>query len=140
MEGIGTMRTNRSLVKKLKAIFFTSLVSLQLTGLRKTRNETIVIWKNSKPSSAHYCKQQILKTLFEKSNGLENKKTNLCLRKQKINEKNLCLRNFTMINGKLCHTVTVCFSIQRCDIYFVTLIKQIKFWKKVLKRKIYSKI
>lgn len=59
MEAVVTTRTNRSLMKKIKATpthqyLYISKVPLQLKVSRNRRNENIFVWKNPKTLSPRY--------------------------------------------------------------------------------------
>ena len=107
-------------------IFFTSLVPLQLMSTNPDTKENIIFWKNPRPSSPRFCRP--LKIEFEHKTVELTKTVVDDIKKQEEN-----LRNFettinrrkiqvsfslalTMIDGKVCNSLTDISSTQRCHL------------------------
>jgi hypothetical protein len=110
-------------------IFFISLVPLQLYANNKT-NQTTIIWKNCRPSAARYCRpikiafanETVELTKLEVHN-IKEQEENLVPFRGAIDGQPIDIMFkllFTMIDGKVCNSVTDTKAAQRCYICHAT--------------------
>lgn len=126
-------------------IFFASLVPLQLTFLDKTNNEQVIIWKNPRPSSARFCRPILIEFLRESVettkqivDKIQKQEKNLQPYSKIIYEKNIHATFtivLTMIDGKVCNSLTDTSSTLRCYLCECTS-KEFNNIDKILKTKI----
>lgn len=107
------------------SIFLTSIVPLQIVGSDNEHKE-IVIWKNPRPSSPRYCrpirvqflKETVVSTNLERQH-VENQIESLVPLTTITDAKDVVVKYelfFTMIDGKVCNSVTDTKSSMRCYI------------------------
>lgn len=107
------------------SMFLTSLVPLQILGSDNS-NKEIIIWKNPRPSSSRYCRPiriQFLKetviTTVQEQQHIERQIESLIPLTSTIDGKVVTVKYdlcFTMIDGKVCNSVTDTKSAMRCYI------------------------
>ena len=109
------------------SIFIISLVPLQLNS---SKNPNLIIWKNPRPSSPRFCRPIKIQFLKETSqatinevNIIQEEVKNLISLKIKIGSKTISVNYqlcFTMVDGKVCNSMTNTTSALRCFICQVT--------------------
>lgn len=105
-------------------IFFVSIVPLQLLCFKKSTLKEIVIWKNPRPSSPRFCRPLKIEFLHETAestklivNDIENQEQNLTPFQTIVGGKEVNVSYkllLTMIDGKVCNSLTSTSSSQRC--------------------------
>ena len=109
------------------SIFLISFVPLQLNS---SKIPNLIIWKNPRPSSPRFCQPIKIQFLKETSqatinevNIIQEEVKNLISSKIKIGSKTISVNYqlcFTMVDGKVCNSMTNTTSVLRCFIYQVT--------------------
>lgn len=125
-------------------IFFTSLVPLQLHTFDESKNK-IIIWKNPRPSSHRFCRPIKLQFLHETASTtrdevhfIKEQERNLETLQTTVDGNQLSVSyklSLTMIDGKVCNSVTDTSSSQRCYLCQCTS-KEFNDIDKVLKKEI----
>ncbi len=105
-------------------IFFTSMVPLQLLGTDDRTKNQVIVWKNPRPSSARFCRpikvqfaHENVQLTVNEATGIENQIEALQPMSIVMNGKSVSVTynmSFTMIDGKVCNSVTGTTSAQRC--------------------------
>lgn len=103
-----------------ESVFFTSLVPLQLTDV----NETVIVWKNPRPSSPRFCRpirlqfmQENVESTVEVVNDTNEQIELLVPFTTQMHGMSISVKfnmAFTMIDGKVCNAVSGTTSSQRC--------------------------
>jgi len=110
--------------KSDESVFFTSFVPLQLTGMNETLNTVIIVWKNPRPSSPRFCRPIRLQFMHEnvestvkEVNDINEQIKLLVPFTAQIHGMSISVTfnmAFTMIDGKVCNSVSGTTSSQRC--------------------------
>lgn len=126
-------------------IFFTSLVPLQLISVDQETKNTLVVWKNPRPSSTRFCRPIRIQFLTENNEAtvsemefIKQQESNLVPYETVIDGKEVTVSfklAFTMIDGKVCNAITSNASTQRCYLCQATS-KDFNDIDAMLKRKI----
>lgn len=99
------------------SIFLTSLVPLQLITIDNEKRREIIIWKNFRPSSTRFCRPIKMQFLHEDVRQLTKRATSLVPLDILIAGKKLTIHYemlLTMIDGKVCNSITSTTSTMRC--------------------------
>jgi len=107
-----------------ESIFFTSYVPLQLVHIDSLTKETIIVWKNPRPSSPRYCRpikiecaKESVDLIKKTSDYVEQQIMNLSKFSTTINGKKICVSyilTLTMIDTKVCNSLSETTSAMRC--------------------------
>lgn len=126
-------------------IFFTSVVPLQLVFVDGGDNEGITVWKNPRPSSPRFCRPIKIEFLKETAEGTRNEVKNIKEQEEQlqpfhtiVNGKEVTVSYklaLTMVDGKVCNSLTSTASSQRCYLCGATS-KEFNDIDNILKRKI----
>lgn len=106
------------------SIFFTSFVPLQLVHVNKLTKTTTIVWKNPRPSSPRYCRpvkiefgQESVNLTKKTVDDVQQQIKNLTPFETTIAGKKVSVTynlSFTMIDTKVCNSLTNTSSAQRC--------------------------
>lgn len=126
-------------------IFFTSLVPLQLISVDQETKNTLVVWKNPRPSSPRFCRPIRIQFLHENTEAtvsemefIKQQESQLVPYETVIDGKDITVSfklAFTMIDGKVCNAIADNASAQRCYLCQATS-KDFNNIDAMLKRKI----
>lgn len=112
------------------SMFLTSMVPIQLRNDKFKKDNTKILWQNLSPSSTRWCRP--IKFVFAKETSelaiqektyIENQIRQLKSTKIALNDKEIEVHHellFTMIDGKICNSVTGTKSALRCYICGLT--------------------
>ncbi|KAK7791956.1 hypothetical protein R5R35_004579 [Gryllus longicercus] len=105
-------------------IFFVSIVPLQILSVEKSTQKQIVIWKNPRPSSPRFCRPLKIEFLHETAestrlivNDIQDQVQNLTPFQTIVDGKEVNVAYkvlLTMVDGKVCNSLTCTSSSQRC--------------------------
>lgn len=129
------------------SIFYTSLVLLQLHLIMNETNEKKIVWQNPRPSSSKYCRPIKIEFLHETAESMRSEIENIKEQEKKlvsyqyiIDGINIPIKyklSLTMIDGKICNSLTNTASSLRCYICLATS-KEFKDIDKMLESKIHE--
>lgn len=107
-------------------MFVTSLVPLQLISCHENDSKSFVLWKNPRPSSPRFCRplrieflQETVETIKIRVDDTKKQEGNLQNFETVVDGKKISVSfklSLTMIDGKVCNSITDTSSAKRCYI------------------------